>query len=522
MGLFSGSFGTGLITGLATSVDKSLRNAMDKRDDEMSSARKFWQQRQAQKLDLKEQHDRRATAALDRLIREADGDVALGLAAYQAAGNDPDSVESYLAKIDAVRDAKGTFVLKDNLILPKDYKPGATTIDRSAADASVLMELKGVTESQIGIDDSLTRIGLGLKGGAAKRVADKVNALIPPSEVTQVEGLKGVQLDMSNMLAAEEYARGKAKFEKEMSESDNEMYTRLGQEIDALDPSNFMTEGPAGTQVIDEQAYAAERDRLVGQQTKALERIAAVSNAKEAASGGLSASIYSSIYKDGRSQALSLAGIVTTEGRESYLDAQQNRVFAVENPDGFIAAKNAAIRAYDKRFIETQSSGGGISSNAASFIASHPSLANTYRSMNAEADNENAGKTVTTASGNAVPVQPPAELTQEERDIKIKDTYGTAGDYVTATFQNVQKGKTPNPQKMFENIMRIYQVSAKEAQEIIDAGFAQRDKDIAAAQAAEASKPRYKTAAERQAEEELAKKQREAQQSSAFSFSAEG
>ena len=32
MGLFSGSFGTGLVTGLATSVDKSLRNAMDKRD----------------------------------------------------------------------------------------------------------------------------------------------------------------------------------------------------------------------------------------------------------------------------------------------------------------------------------------------------------------------------------------------------------------------------------------------------------------------------------------------------------
>ena len=48
MGLFSGSFGTGLVTGLASSVDKSLQNAMDKRDEEMSAARKFWQTRQAQ------------------------------------------------------------------------------------------------------------------------------------------------------------------------------------------------------------------------------------------------------------------------------------------------------------------------------------------------------------------------------------------------------------------------------------------------------------------------------------------
>ena len=99
MGLFSGSFSKGLVTGLATSVDKSLRNAMDKRDEEMSAARRFWQTRQVQKLDLKEEHDRRATKALDRLIREADGDVALGLAAYQAAGNNPDDVEKYLVNV---------------------------------------------------------------------------------------------------------------------------------------------------------------------------------------------------------------------------------------------------------------------------------------------------------------------------------------------------------------------------------------------------------------------------------------
>jgi len=86
MGLFSGSFGTGLVTGLATSVDKSLRNAMDKRDEELSSARKFWQTRQAQKMDLAEQRDSRIKKSLNRLIDEMNGDAAAGLAAFKAAG----------------------------------------------------------------------------------------------------------------------------------------------------------------------------------------------------------------------------------------------------------------------------------------------------------------------------------------------------------------------------------------------------------------------------------------------------
>ena len=41
MGLFSGSFGTGLITGLASSVDRSMRDAITRRNSEMSEARKY-------------------------------------------------------------------------------------------------------------------------------------------------------------------------------------------------------------------------------------------------------------------------------------------------------------------------------------------------------------------------------------------------------------------------------------------------------------------------------------------------
>ena len=70
MGLFSGGFGTGLVEGLAEGVDQSLRNAMDKRDKELSRARTFWETRQAQKMDLADAHDERAGDALDKLINE--------------------------------------------------------------------------------------------------------------------------------------------------------------------------------------------------------------------------------------------------------------------------------------------------------------------------------------------------------------------------------------------------------------------------------------------------------------------
>ena len=54
MGLFSGSFGTGLITGLASSEDRSMRDAIDRRNSELSEARKYIQTRQAAKLDAAE------------------------------------------------------------------------------------------------------------------------------------------------------------------------------------------------------------------------------------------------------------------------------------------------------------------------------------------------------------------------------------------------------------------------------------------------------------------------------------
>lgn len=384
MGLFSGSFGTGLVTGLATSVDKSLRNAMDKRDEEMSAARRFWQTRQAQKLDMKEDHDRRATKALDRLVREADGDVALGLAAYQAAGNDPDSVEKYLAKIDAVRDAKGTFKLSDNLILPEGYKAGGIKVDRDAAEQSVLMQMKGVDASRIAIEDPLSNIGLGLKGGASQSVADKVNALIPPSEVTEVEGLSGVRLDMTKMLAAEKYTQDQQKFEKAMAPSNyDEAMFATNERLAAIKREDYETD----------DAFQAARNVELENRQRILKDIAAVATAEEAAGNtGVSDSIMRVVWTDTREQGRKLAGIGGKDESRYYTNANRQMVMAIQDPQGYAAAVMAADRASAKRFVTAQRrDDGSFYSSATNIIGTDQYLKSAYAEITGENAAEETG-----------------------------------------------------------------------------------------------------------------------------------
>jgi hypothetical protein len=112
--------------------------------------------------------------------------------------------------------------------------------------------------------------------------------------------------------------------------------------------------------------------------------------------------------------------------------------------------------------------------------------------------------------------------TIEEKDILTKETFNTANAYVANVLQSVPKGKKVNPQKVFDSIMRIYKVSADEAQDIIDKAQEQKIKDDAKAQADLAAKPRYKTKADKLKEQELLKQQQQTQQSSEFSFNPEG
>lgn len=338
MGLFSGSFGTGLVTGLATSVDKSLSNAMDKRDEEMSSARKFWQTRQAQKLDLKEAYDKRAEKALRRMIQEAGDDVELGLAAFNAAGGDADSVETLIKRIDDTRANKGTYNLLDSL---KDadgntLKPGGVSVNLDAAVKSVRQELSGVDASNISVVDPLANIGLGLKGGAAQAAADSVNALIPPETVERVTGIPTATLDMSNMLEAEKYAQNQKLIAKQLTPTLAEANAGIVQEIMGLDATS--------------ETFAEDSAKLIAKQDTILSAIGQEAMAKDTgADGGLTASGLNTMYQSQLTAYLGAKGINSKE--QSYVDEGGNVVYA--DGKGYITAVATHAKSFNTKFIST-------------------------------------------------------------------------------------------------------------------------------------------------------------------------
>jgi|TARA_R100000455_G_C6269369_1_gene124959 hypothetical protein len=267
------SFWTGFATGLAKSVDTSLQNAMDKRDKELSRAKTFWQQRQAQKLDQKEAYDERAENALKRMIREAGGDVTLGLAAYNAAGGDADSVESYIKSIDKTRELKGDFDLLDNLDL-QGYKKGDIVTEESAALQSVRKQMKGIDASNIQIDDPLSKIGLGLRGGAAEKIAGEINSMIEPEVVESISNIPGVKIDRSNMVDAEMYRAEVAKNAPNLDQQLEKNITdilKLDKTSDTYQDDLFELESQQATILAAKSAAQAIEDGVKNKGTKLTE-----------------------------------------------------------------------------------------------------------------------------------------------------------------------------------------------------------------------------------------------------------
>ena len=198
MGLFSGSFGSGLVTGLATSVDKSLRDAMDKRDEEISRARQFWMTRQAQKMDLADEHDAQAEKLLTRMIDEMNGDVAKGLAAYKAAGGNNESVQSFFDSVDKTRQAGIDYNINEKLTLDGINLEDYADLTKEQAIGSIRMEVKPI-DIQMQDMSGLANIGLGMKD-LGKGVSENINQLIPARERTAIEGLTGAILDRTGTI----------------------------------------------------------------------------------------------------------------------------------------------------------------------------------------------------------------------------------------------------------------------------------------------------------------------------------
>ena len=186
MGLFSGDFGSGLVEGLAESVDQSLKSAMEKREKELSRAREFWMTRQAQKMDLADDHDKRAGDALDAFITEFNGDVAKGLAAYKHFKT-VDGAEAGLKEIEDSRAALGQFDVNDYFSFEGIDLGQFADLSREDAFASIRAEVKPL-DIQMQDTGLLSKIGLGDSDMGGK-VSSQINELIPARTRTAIKGL---------------------------------------------------------------------------------------------------------------------------------------------------------------------------------------------------------------------------------------------------------------------------------------------------------------------------------------------
>tara|TARA_R110000823_G_scaffold233894_1_gene360200 strand:- start:3806 stop:5311 length:1506 start_codon:yes stop_codon:yes gene_type:complete len=183
MGLFSGSFGTGLASGLATSVDKSMTDAMDKRDKDMTRARSFWETRQAQKQDIAEEETKRAKKSYDRLVKEFGGSTVKALAAYKAIGGSADTVETYIARLDDSRVADRNYNINDMFkfdnIKLEDYAD--FTREQAYEDIKTSVSAPDITYKEA--PSILTTLGFGRDEKAvSKNIAGQVESLLPSSE----------------------------------------------------------------------------------------------------------------------------------------------------------------------------------------------------------------------------------------------------------------------------------------------------------------------------------------------------
>jgi hypothetical protein len=235
------------------------------------------------------------------------------------------------------------------------------------------MELNPVDASSIAINDPLSKIGLGLKNGASETIANKINALVPPSEVTEVEGLTGVQLDTSKMLAAEQYAMDMKKFEQAMAPKNlDEALFKVRDELTALKRDDYETE----------EAFQNARTQLLNTRQGILSDIAAQAEAEEAAGNtGVSDHIMRVVWADTRKQGRILAGIGGTDtGR--FFTRDGKTIMAASDTKGYTAAVVAADKASAIRFVNAQRKGDGtFYSSATNIINTDQYLKDAYTSL---------------------------------------------------------------------------------------------------------------------------------------------
>ena len=227
MGLFSGSFGTGFITGLAGSVDRSMQDALARRNSEMSEARKYLQTRRASKLDAaeakKQKFDEETQLAFDALAKELGGDVDLTFAAFKRLGTAAD-VQEYIADVKATRKVLPAGQKYDAVADFTGFTKGDTSLTRQAALGQLGLDAPTITLGKVSaadfaVDDPIGRLfGTENKAAeaAAKRLNQRFESSAPAAGPERMTGLATVSgIDLSRQSAAEEAAYTRKTRERE-------------------------------------------------------------------------------------------------------------------------------------------------------------------------------------------------------------------------------------------------------------------------------------------------------------------
>lgn len=427
MGLFSGSFGTGLVTGLATSVDKSLRNAMDKRDEEMSSARKFWQTRQAQKMDLAEDRDRRTNKALDRMIDEMDGDVAKGVAAFKAAGGDVDQVESFISALDETRNSGLKYSVTDKLNLDNVDLSQYQDLTLDAARKGFATEVAAL-DVQMQDMSGLSKLGLGMDD-MGKGISDSVNKLIPPREREAITGLTGAVLDRSGLITSERY-------KQEVTSKLPDMEKQI---------SNNLYQINNGADVLGNQLDESAIQELEEANAKLITQSASLAKSLDPSSGPNVATL-SGAYSKG------LAELRRTNG---YGVDATTKIITVTTPDGALTGPDAVdywkkvknqwkSDWVGKNILDDEGDYRGEGDDAARLLGLDK-IASSVRSsiVSAPAD----GTTEADAAAAASSTQPSAE----EIAKRLTTKYPNAGSFADAF-----KAKAPDAESLYNMLVQYY------------------------------------------------------------------
>lgn len=271
MGLFSGSFGKGLVTGLASSVDKSLQDAIERRNSDLSEARKYIQTRNAAKEDAyqakKLKEDEANQDAFNALAAELGGDADFTAAAFQRLG----TAEKVMAYLDSVAKARGQLQAGDpDYDATKDftgYVAGKTPMTESTFLAGISPKAPDLTvdPSMFEVDDPIGRL-FGKEGRAAQRAADRMNTAVTstaPAARPSLTGMGTVSgLDFTRQVAAQEAGIAATKREREEK--------RFDMEVSAFGTNEARVKALTAQIAIDEER--AKRNELNAEEQKAYDR----------------------------------------------------------------------------------------------------------------------------------------------------------------------------------------------------------------------------------------------------------